>query len=130
MKVTPPRSRTRWTHPSNIALAPTSSVRSAPHVWVRAKLPKASAIRLYSLLDERPGFGASDGLLLARPEILDRHVPLRTFIVSKNRHKSHASGRRVFELLAQLLSLRVDVHPQAGAAEIGGQRERIPAREI
>src|SRR5689334_14250757 len=46
MKVTPPRSRMRCTHPSSTASAPTSSARSAPQVCVRVRSPSCSATQL------------------------------------------------------------------------------------
>ncbi len=51
-------------------------------------------------------------LLLARRQILDRHFIASGLVVAHDRHETNASRVRIFELLANLVSVRIDVDPQ------------------
>ena len=74
------------------------------------------------------GLAAIDRLLIAAPEILDRHFSLRPLVVADDRHERHVAAGRVLELLPELVGLRIHIDAKAGRAQFAGERQRVGAR--
>src|SRR5262245_8351503 len=126
MKSTPPRSRTRWTHPSSTTSAPTSSARSAPHVCVRVKSPRCSAtLHLQHPLHHVAGAGLRSHDLFAGGEVLDSHLASFDLVLAEDGHAWDTASFGILELLADLIGLGVHKHPQIGIPEQAGYAKRV-----
>src|SRR5262249_34803900 len=122
--MTPPRSRTRCTHPSSTTLLPTSALESSPQVWVRAIEPSGSTPSSDSLCS----IFAADGCLIAGLHILDRHFAPRALVGAEDGHIGGIASGRVLELLPELVGLRVDLDAQPLPAQLAGEPERVGDR--
>src|SRR5688500_1466070 len=104
----PPRSRTRCTHPSSTASAPTSSGRSAPQVCVRVSSPSCSATFLQVLGNRRARRSLVVSALFLRREMLHRDRAVGDLVAAHERDKWDPAGISVLDLLANLVGVRVD----------------------
>src|SRR4051812_12173102 len=108
MNSSPPRSRTRWTHPSSTTSAPTSSGRRAPQVCVRVSSPSCSATS-FQILENR---GARRRLVVSplgfAGEILDGHRAGVDFVAPQDGDVGNLQRISVLDLLADLVRVRVD----------------------
>src|SRR4051812_46274085 len=66
MKMTPPWSRRRCTHPIRSTVLPSSEARSWPQVWVRRRSPKKSSRTVVSICRSLVVIGKPRGDLVAR----------------------------------------------------------------
>src|SRR5688572_3427075 len=113
----PPRSRTRCTQPSSTASAPTSSGRSAPQVCVRVSSPSCSATFLQVLENRRACRGLVVRALCLCREMLHRDGAVGDLVAAEQRDEGDPAGISVLDLLANLVSVRVDKGAQAALAE-------------
>src|SRR5687768_11391113 len=121
----PPRSRTRCTHPSSTTSAPTSSVRKAPHVCVRVRSPSCSATLFQRLEYRRACCRLVVGLLGLRGKVLDRKGPSLDFRVADQRHERDPPAVSVLDLLAYLVGVGIDKHAQPMPAQFVGDTHRV-----
>src|SRR5687768_15546130 len=115
MNSSPPRSRTRCTHPSSTTFAPTSPGRNAPQVWVRVSSPSGSATILQclqSLANLRAGARLVVRVLRLRLEVLHGDRSSRDLVAAEERHERDAPGISVLDLLADLVRVGIHQHPQ------------------
>src|SRR5688572_30786112 len=117
MKSTPPKSRTRCTHPSRTTDAPTSLARMAPQVWVRVNSPSGSATVRQCLANRGCRRGLGMGGLGLRRQVLDRDGAGGNLIGSEDGHHWHPPSVSVLDLLAELVGVRVDQHAQPFGAQ-------------
>src|SRR3954466_9217411 len=117
MNNSPPKSRTRWTHPSSTTSAPTSSGRSAPQVCVRVSSPSCSATSFQFLEDRGACRRLFVRLLGLAGEVLDRHGAGGDFVAPQDGDVGNLSRVSVLDLFADFVRVRVDEHPQSRLTE-------------
>src|SRR5687767_3154773 len=121
----PPRSRTRCTHPSRTASAPTSSGRSAPQVCVRVRSPSCSATFLQVLENRRAGCSLVVRALCLRRQMLHGDSAVANLVAAEKRDEWNPAGISVLDLLANLVGVRVDEGAQPALAEPRGHPHRM-----
>src|SRR5688572_24301437 len=119
MNSSPPRSRTRWTHPSRVTLAPTSEERNAPQVWVRVSCPSGSATLCQFLANRLACVCLGVDLLALCLQVLHGQRPLLDLVAAHDGDIGDASRISVLDLLADLVGIGIDQHAQSGLAQQG-----------